>query len=345
MTLINSFITSLILCILIIKIPAFNNKIFNDFQISDIQRIHKKPVPRIGGLSIFISFLLLMLHSDIDKLYLLAAIPFFILGILEDLIKHINVLIRLSLITIFSIIIIIYFEIYINNVGIEILDKLLNIKLISGFITLIALVGIINSFNIIDGLNGLCSGIAIIILCAFLYFAILVSDEKLIYIFKILIGSSLGFFIINFFSGRIFLGDGGAYFLGFSVGFFGLYLINNYIIFSKWAILLICFYPIWETLYSIYRRLIIRGLNPGKPDALHLHQILFRRLTPFIYHRKSNLFRNSITSIFGIFLSLINAVIACIFYNNDLFLILVICINIILYNSIYYLAVNFSLRK
>lgn len=76
MTLINSFITSLILCILIIKIPAFNNKIFNDFQISDIQRIHKKPVPRIGGLSIFISFLLLMLHSDIDKLYLLAAIPF-----------------------------------------------------------------------------------------------------------------------------------------------------------------------------------------------------------------------------------------------------------------------------
>lgn len=86
------------------------------------------------------------------------------------------------------------------------------------FFTTFALVGVSNAMNIIDGFNGLASGICLLILCAIAYVAYDVQDMEIFYCSLALIGAVFGFFVCNFPFGYIFLGDGGAYFLGFIIG-------------------------------------------------------------------------------------------------------------------------------
>jgi len=91
------------------------------------------------------------------------------------------------------------------------------------------------------------------------------------------IGANLGFLAVNYPSGKLFLGDGGAYFLGFWVSEMAVLLVRNPQV-SAWQVLAICAYPVIEVLFSIYRRRMIQNVSPGAPDALHLHTLVYRRL-------------------------------------------------------------------
>jgi UDP-N-acetylmuramyl pentapeptide phosphotransferase/UDP-N-acetylglucosamine-1-phosphate transferase len=91
-------------------------------------------------------------------------------------------------------------------------------------------------------------------------------------------GAILGFFVWNYPRGLIFLGDGGAYLIGFWVAIISVILVARHPNVSPWFALMINAYPILETLFTIYRRKIHQGKSPGLPDGIHFHTLIYRRI-------------------------------------------------------------------
>ena len=162
---------------------------------------------------------------------------------------------------------------YVNIWGI---DYLLSYFLISLIFTSFAIAGISNAINIIDGFNGLASGSVLIMICGISIISLKVSDFELFQICIYLVSIILGFMIFNFPNGRIFLGDSGAYMLGFILSCLLVLLPFRNQEISPWVSLLICIYPFFETIFSIYRKTKRSGHNYDKPDKLHLHMLVYR---------------------------------------------------------------------
>ena len=148
--------------------------------------------------------------------------------------------------------------------------------LIGLFFTTFALVGVSNAINIIDGFNGLASGVCLLILAGIMYVAYDVKDVEIFYCALVLFFGILGFFVCNFPLGKIFLGDGGAYFLGFILGMLLVLLTQRHTeSVSAFFGLSIMIYPVWEVVFSIWRRKRLRR-NATSPDDLHLHTLIFK---------------------------------------------------------------------
>jgi UDP-N-acetylmuramyl pentapeptide phosphotransferase/UDP-N-acetylglucosamine-1-phosphate transferase len=145
--------------------------------------------------------------------------------------------------------------------------------------TMFAVGGVANSINIIDGYNGLAAGHAVIVLAAMAWVSALVGDSFLLASALAMVGALLGFLAWNYPKGKMFLGDGGAYLLGFWLGEISVLLVVRHPEVSPWFPMLLLVYPIFETLFSMYRRKIIRAQSPGQPDRKHLHQVIYARLT------------------------------------------------------------------
>jgi UDP-N-acetylmuramyl pentapeptide phosphotransferase/UDP-N-acetylglucosamine-1-phosphate transferase len=148
----------------------------------------------------------------------------------------------------------------------------------AAFLAVLSVAGIANAVNIIDGLNGLASMCVVIMLAAIAYVAYDVEDRLVGAMALAGIGAVLGFFVWNYPAGLIFLGDGGAYFLGFYVSEVSLLLLLRSDQVSPLFGLLVCIYPIFETLFSAYRRYWLHGRPPSLPDGIHLHTLVYRRL-------------------------------------------------------------------
>jgi len=93
-----------------------------------------------------------------------------------------------------------------------------------------------------------------------------------------MLGALGGFLIWNYPRGLIFLGDGGAYFIGYMIGALSVTMLARHPNVSAWFPLLLCIYPVFETLFSIYRKKFVRGTSPGAPDGVHLHMLVYKRL-------------------------------------------------------------------
>ena len=105
---------------------------------------------------------------------------------------------------------------------------------------------------------------------------------------------TLGFLLVNWPMGKLFLGDGGAYFLGFTVAWLAVQMLSRHPEVSAWAPMLVCGYPLLEVGFTVYRRMK-RNLSPGRPDRLHLHSLVKRRLVRPLMPGFSTLARNSVT--------------------------------------------------
>jgi UDP-GlcNAc:undecaprenyl-phosphate GlcNAc-1-phosphate transferase len=115
----------------------------------------------------------------------------------------------------------------------------------------------------------------------------------------VLAGSVAGFLVVNFPGGRIFLGDGGAYLVGLLLAVLSVMLVQRNSEVSPWFPLVLLAFPIWETLFSMYRRRM-RGQSPGQADALHLHTLVYRRVARwkgFGARPQDYVLRNSIASV------------------------------------------------
>lgn len=241
-------------------------------------KVHFLNVPRIGGLGIFISFILFFIF--LDKNNLTSNIVFygsliFIIGIIEDFYRNIPAIFRLSLIALIV-------SVSVISIGEEAIVKnvdFFSMSYIMGFLfTVFAVTGVINAFNISDGINGLSSGIAIIS-SIYMIFVCFGNDFMMCNMLLVFVSGVVGFFVINFFTGKIFLGDGGAYFIGYIISMTSVIMSNRFSsTVSPWFFLVVLSYPVFETLFSIYRRSFVRGVKPFHPDRLHMHTLLYKRV-------------------------------------------------------------------
>lgn len=306
--LIIAFALSLIATILVVRYSHVHEHITADHDLDGVQKFHSRPVPRIGGVCIAIGLIGALAvryfqtsQVGIFGLVLLAsALPAFLVGLIEDVTKRVGVKARLFATVISAGLVGYFLESWLSSLQIIGIDNLmLHYPLFAIAITCFAVAGVANAFNIIDGYNGLSGMVGVIILGAIAYVAFQLNDYEIMIAAIAMIGALLGFLILNYPLGLIFLGDGGAYLVGFWIAELSVLLTARHPEVSKWFPLLLCFYPIFETLFTIYRRVFIHKTHPGMPDASHLHQMIYKRLVKWKIGSIEPLdmvIRNSLTS-------------------------------------------------
>ncbi|MBU3553988.1 glycosyltransferase [Polynucleobacter sp. UB-Piko-W3] len=330
--LIISFLSSLLISLLILRSKHLHARFTADSDLSGVQKFHAIPVPRIGGLAVFLGVSISLYYFYFQKtafgsygLVLLGcSLPAFIFGLIEDLTKSVGIRLRLTATVVSALLTGFFLNAWLSSLQIFGVDNLmLAYPVLAIIMTCIAVAGVANAFNIIDGYNGLSSMVAVIILSGITFVAFKVGDYPIMISALAMIGALLGFFIWNYPYGRIFLGDGGAYLIGFWIAELSVLLTARHPEVSKWFPLLLCAYPIFETLFSIYRRLILKGKHPGMPDATHLHQLIYRRLVRWFIeskHPSLKIQRNSLTSPYLWLLSLLAVIPAILFWRNHILL-------------------------
>lgn len=284
-SLLAAFFSSFITTFIIIRFQYLHDRFSGDHDLSGPQKFHTGSVPRIGGVSIAIGLLTAMmvrLQSDSTPIFetvlLLCAIPTFAIGLTEDVTKKVRVRYRLFFTAVAAALAAHYLGAQITRLDIPGIDFVLSFPIIAILFSVFAITGLANAYNIIDGFNGLSSMVGIIALLGLAYVSFVIGDFLIVFLSLIMAGAILGFFIWNYPSGLIFLGDGGAYLIGFWIGILSILLVARHPSVSPWFALLINAYPVLETLFTIYRRKIHQGKSPGQPDGIHFHTLIYRRI-------------------------------------------------------------------
>ena len=325
-----SFLASFLITLWVIRSSHLHSKFSADSDTTAIQKFHSHIVPRIGGFGILLGLIVSLVVRRLENeavgnfglLLIASSLPAFIFGFLEDITKKVGVKVRLIASFIAAAIAGHLLGGWLTSVQILGIDNLmLAYPALAIGITCFAVAGVANSFNIIDGYNGLSSMVAIIILGGLTYVAFQVGDTQIMIAALAMIGALLGFLVWNYPRGLIFLGDGGAYLVGFWIAELSVLLTARHPEVSKWFPLLLCIYPIFETLFTIYRRVILKRVHPGMPDALHLHQLIYRRMVRWEnIHQDEQLqiYRNSMTSPYLWLLCLLGVIPAVLFWRYQL---------------------------
>ena len=253
-------------------------------DIPNKRKIHKVPMPRIGGLAIFISFLLgYMLYGTISTQMISVLIGGFIIiltGLIDD-IKPISPKYKLLGQLVAACIVVIYGHLYFSNIKMFSLTLMLP-QSVNMALSIFFIVAVVNAINLIDGLDGLASGISSIY---FITIAILgIFMNKLggldIILSVIMLGSTLGFLVHNFPPAKVFMGDTGSMFLGFMIAVIALLGYKATTITSVIIPIIILFIPILDTLFAIIRRLLKKE-SISTPDREHIqHQLLRMTASP-----------------------------------------------------------------
>ncbi len=310
-----------------------------------IQKFHTTPTPRIGGLPIVVGLYVAFINSSTDVKQILvpiliAGLPAFLFGLAEDITKKVGVLARL-LATMASGLLAWWLTDYsLSRVDVWGVDWLLKYTLISVAFTSFAVGGVANAINIIDGFNGLASTMATLAFIGFFVIALSVGDTTLASVSIILAACVWGFFWVNWPLGKLFLGDGGSYFVGFALAWVAVLLIERNLTVSPFAALLVCIHPISEVMLSIFRRKI-KMMNPGHPDRLHFHSIVKQRYVRRWFGKFSFELRNSITGVLVGFMTLTAILIASFVNQNSLASLLAVILLSMGYVAIYARMVRF----
>ena len=245
----------------------------------DSRRMHKKPVPRLGGLAIFLGFMVsLLIFVPIDhqlRGILLGATIIVVLGVVDD-ISPLRAYFKF-VVQIAAALIAVYHGVVVNvlsNPNVFSGDAYWSLGWASIPITVLWIVGITNSVNLIDGLDGLANGVSTISAVTMLVIALLVSEGQTALIMAALAGACLGFMPFNKNPAQMFMGDTGSTFLGYILATISIQgLFKYYAIISFAVPFLILGLPMFDTLFAIVRRLA-HGQNPMSPDRGHIHHRL-----------------------------------------------------------------------
>lgn len=272
---------------LIIRYEHLHAHFSHDHTNAGPQKFHAQPTPRIGGIPLMIGLLIstVLLQSlpyppatSQFGLLLLAALPVYLGGLTEDITKKVGVRERLLLSMLSGLFGCWLLDAIIPAVQFANFDPIPIWQPLAIAFTVFAVGGVANALNIIDGYNGLAAGFGVIASIALAVAAAMHGDSFLLYANLAMVGALLGFLVWNWPQGKIFLGDGGAYLLGFWLAEMSILLLVRNPGVSVWLPMAIMIYPVFETLFSIYRRKFKRRTDPGQPDATHLHQLVYKRL-------------------------------------------------------------------
>ena len=320
-------LVSVVFLTFILNSILVEKKLFLNFQGDNHQKfISSRNIPLSGGLIlIFTSYYYLNLLNFTYAFFI------FCVGFLSD-IKKINSPKLRFIIQTLTVLSVVYFSsITVPETKIIFLDQLLANNIFGIIFSIFCILIVINGFNFIDGVNTSLIGYCLIVSFSLHYLDLNGVEISQIIDFYNLIPVLIALFMLNFFN-KLYLGDGGSYFLGllFALCLINTYQINNNI--SPYFIVCLLWYPAFENLFSILRK---RNLSrsPLDPDTKHLHQIIFLYLKK-TFNIKS-IYLNTATGMIINFYNLACISIATQFYNHTKTQILIIIFNIIVYIFLY----------
>ena len=265
---------------------SFRNKKIDflvDNQFTKPQAFHEKPTYRVGGLINFFLLILVFVYLYFFKNliyfeYISFSALFFFLGFLDDLKIKIAPKLRLLFMILLLFFLVLYNEIYIENVGFEFLNKLLETDIFAFFFICLCFLFIINGSNLIDGFNGLLGLHTLIIFLVLFVINFINGNIYLVDILFFNIVLSIIFLIFNFPKAQIFLGDSGAYLLGSLIA---VSVIKTSILIPEISPFFFCmllFYLFFEVFFSFFRKILVARQSPLFPDNKHLHMSLYKLL-------------------------------------------------------------------
>jgi len=342
-----AFLTSLVTTLLVVRSASSHAWMTADTDFSGPQKFHSRAVPRIGGVGVLVAMAVAGVVDNLTQkdasppfwVFIGCGLPAFLVGIAEDLTKKVAARWRL-LATCFSAALAVWLlDAVILHTDIPGVDYLIVWMPAAIALTLLCVTGVANAINIIDGFNGLASMCVMMMLLGIAYVAFQTGDEFITRTALIAAGAVLGFFVWNFPAGLIFLGDGGAYCIGFIMAELSVLLIGRNSSVSPIFPLLLCAYPIFETVFTMYRRRVLRGVATAQPDGIHLHTLIHRRLIRMNFRTVPNerrqTTRNSMTSPYLWMLCLLSIIPSVLWWNSTrvlaVFLFLFICSYVFLY--------------
>lgn len=287
--------------VILVLAKFFPTHLAKDNQLRAVQAMHIRSTPRIGGLSIFISLAATLPFAPVAisepyRDFIIATGVLFIVGLAEDLGLGVRPRWRLLAAVVSSLLVVLFLGVWMPRAGIPGFDALMAFWWIGIPITLLVTVGIANGFNLIDGVNGLAALTAITAAAAQAMIADAADYQTMVHLTTMLIAGIFGFLVWNYPFGRIFLGDAGAYTLGFVLSWFAISIMLNAPAASPWALLLTLFWPVADTLLAIWRRMH-RKAPTMAPDRLHIHQLVMRALEIHVLGRGRRQIANPLTTV------------------------------------------------
>lgn len=341
---------AMLTAIAIIRSAHLHEHLSMDGDLSGPQKFHTTPTPRVGGVPIMAGLMLAATVAWYEGLsefatLLLAGLPVFLAGLVEDLTKRVRPLYRLLFAFVSAAMAVWLLGAVLPVLGIAWLDEALTaLPWLALLVTVFAVGGVCHATNIIDGYNGLMGGVAMTMAAALAYVSFAVGDTVLLAISVSLMGAILGFLVWNFPRGMIFAGDAGAYLIGFLLAEVSVLLVVRHPgLVSPWFPMLLMIYPVFETLFSIYRRKK-RQAAAGLPDSMHFHQMVYKRLVRWMVGKreaKHLLRRNSLTAPYLWSVALFSVMPATLFWQYEWVLQLCCALFVLMYVWLYRRIVQF----
>lgn len=247
----------------------------NALDIPDKRKVHKTPIPRLGGLAIYIGFLFgylcFMRLSNVMSSILIGSFIVLVTGIIDD-IKPLPAKYKLIGQILASLVVVFYGKIMLQSVSA--FGIYIDFGIFAPIVTIILILACINCMNLIDGLDGLASGISSIYFLTIGIITIFRGSNIFDYaLCFIMLGSCLGFLVHNFNPAKIFMGDSGSMFLGFIVGVTALLGFKNVTLTSFFIPFMVIAIPFLDTFFAIVRR-VLKKESITKPDRFHIHHQL-----------------------------------------------------------------------
>ena len=328
------------------------------------QRFHAGSVPRVGGLALgagmglgWLAAALLdpaviqlnaTIRGDVAFGWGLALLPAVLGGLAEDLTQRLSARHRMALSLLGAAVAVLWLGLSVNRLGLPILDSPWAAwPLLGSLLALLAVAGLPHAFNLIDGYNGLAGFVALLVCMALVHVSLQVGDRQLAGMLICLVGATAGFLVWNYPRGLFFAGDGGAYLWGGVIAIASITLVQRHEEVSPWFPMLLLIYPVWETIFSIYRKLA-RGVSPGVADALQVHQLIYRRIVREVFHddeARRMLMRNNRTSPYLWGFTILTVIPAVLFWRNTPVLMAFCALFVCTYVPAYLMIVRFKVPR
>ena len=347
--LIGAFFAGLFLSLLIIRLGRMRGVRFYvlDFPHDKSRKLHEKATVRIGGLALILAIFLGEYFAQKISVFglssrvlvlLLFSLAVFLLGFCEDVTGRIGPKIRLLLISVVVYLALRVLDVSIIYIDFPLIDQfLVTYPFLSALFTIFAITGVTNAYNVVDGVNGLSASLSI---ASIIPLSILAGAHGMVdlqHFGYIVAAATLGFLIVNALSGKIFLGDGGAYVLGSLVAMFCVLVIGESGgKVSPWLVILLNAYPITETCFSIIRR-IIQSKSVDRPDSDHPHILLHRFLKGKTASIHSDVFENSGAGVLILIPSVIFCLLGYCYRTQTEVLLLLYVLYVVLHTAAFFL--------
>jgi len=259
-----------------------------------VRSLHDVPTSRLGGVVVVVACAITMamvLSYGQDKGFaglplVLAVVPVVLFGLAEDVTREVRPRYRMAAAVLSAMLASVYSGGIVPRLDLPFIDGLLPHLWFVLPLTWFMVAGACSAMKLIDGAPGLAGGTALIMLGGIALAAGMSADLVTLTTALVVMGALVGFLYWNYPRGRVFLGDAGAYFIGFMYAELSIQLVARNSKISPWYVIMLAGFPIVDTLLAMYRRAVVRHVPLMAPDALHLHSLVFRRIALPIERRQ-----------------------------------------------------------